>query len=223
VYSTCKWDRVVRTVVQYVLWCHTVGKQRSAPWGRDLLSYQSQRCSLGPCQCQEVYVGKPTQPGKTAEDRSGFILQIFDCLGPSAYKYLRTWFNPESYNLWSNPESYIFPNVVTSNKGKTVQLIRRDIQFNYDRWTSLSALIYFRDSCGIIAYAASCRVKVFYSKGQRRQRNQQPQTLIATSTLKHTYVSMCWWQLEFGVVGSSDVFDPSSRIPWPYRMLKLSI
>ena len=23
VYSTCKWDRIVRTVVQYVLWCHT--------------------------------------------------------------------------------------------------------------------------------------------------------------------------------------------------------
>ncbi len=22
VYSTCKWDRIVRTVVQYVLWCH---------------------------------------------------------------------------------------------------------------------------------------------------------------------------------------------------------
>ena len=22
-YSTCKWDRIVRTVVQYVLWCHT--------------------------------------------------------------------------------------------------------------------------------------------------------------------------------------------------------
>lgn len=26
---------------------------------------------------------------------------------------------------------------------------------NYGRWTSLSALIYFRDSCGIIAYAAA--------------------------------------------------------------------
>ena len=25
----------------------------------------------------------------------------------------------------------------------------------YGRWTSLSALIYFRDSCGIIAYAAA--------------------------------------------------------------------
>ena len=23
VYSTCKWDRIVRTVVQYVLWCHS--------------------------------------------------------------------------------------------------------------------------------------------------------------------------------------------------------
>ena len=23
VYSTCNWDRVVRTVVQYVLWCHS--------------------------------------------------------------------------------------------------------------------------------------------------------------------------------------------------------
>ncbi len=22
VYSTCKWDRIIRTVVQYVLWCH---------------------------------------------------------------------------------------------------------------------------------------------------------------------------------------------------------
>jgi hypothetical protein len=26
---------------------------------------------------------------------------------------------------------------------------------NYGRWTSLSALIYFSDSCGIIAYAAA--------------------------------------------------------------------
>ena len=28
VYSTCKWDRIVRTVVQYVLWCHTSLSQR---------------------------------------------------------------------------------------------------------------------------------------------------------------------------------------------------
>ena len=27
VYSTCKWDRIVRTVVQYVLWCHKSHKQ----------------------------------------------------------------------------------------------------------------------------------------------------------------------------------------------------
>ena len=25
-YSTCKWDRIVRTVVQYVLWCHSDGR-----------------------------------------------------------------------------------------------------------------------------------------------------------------------------------------------------
>jgi hypothetical protein len=68
-----------------------------------------------------LHIGQPTQPGKTAEDGSGFILKIFDYLGPSAYKYLRAWF--DLHNLWSKPESYIFPNVVTSNKGKTVQLL----------------------------------------------------------------------------------------------------
>ena len=30
VYSTCKWDRIVRTVVQYVLWCHTTTSSSSA-------------------------------------------------------------------------------------------------------------------------------------------------------------------------------------------------
>ena len=115
---------------------------------------------------------------------AGFVLQIFDYAGPSAYKYLRTWFNV--HGLWSKPASYIFPNVVTSSKGKTTQLhfnkcvskkwyerqldamltaigedpkkysvhSLRAVQ-NYGRWTSLSALIYFRDSCGIIAYAAA--------------------------------------------------------------------
>jgi hypothetical protein len=34
-----------------------------------------------------------SQPGKTAEDGAGFVLQIFDHAGPSAYKYLRRWFN----------------------------------------------------------------------------------------------------------------------------------
>lgn len=146
-----------------------------------------------------LHIGQPTQPGKTAEDGSGFILQIFDYLGPSAYKYLRTWF--DLHDLWSKSESYIFPNVVTSNKGKTVQLLFNEcvskkwyerqldamltaigedskrysvhslraggatelflagaslaMVQNYGRWTSLSALIYFRDSCGIIAYAAA--------------------------------------------------------------------
>ena len=47
-------------------------------------------------------------------------MQIFDYAGPSAYKYLRTWFNV--HGLWSKPASYIFPNVVTSGKGKTTQL-----------------------------------------------------------------------------------------------------
>ena len=28
-YSTCKWDRIVRTVVQYVLWCHKTSKRLS--------------------------------------------------------------------------------------------------------------------------------------------------------------------------------------------------
>ena len=146
-----------------------------------------------------LHIGQPAQPGKTAEDGAGFVLQIFDYVGPSAYKYLRTWFN--LHGLWSKPESYIFPNVVTSNKGKTIQLhfneciskkwyerqldamltaIGEDpkkysvhslraggatelflagaslaVVQNYGRWTSLSALIYFRDSCGIIAYAAA--------------------------------------------------------------------
>ena len=67
-----------------------------------------------------LHVGQPAQPGKTAEDGSGFVLQIFDYAGPSAYKYLRTWFNV--HGLWSKPASYIFPNVVTSGKGKTTQL-----------------------------------------------------------------------------------------------------
>ena len=146
-----------------------------------------------------LHIGQPTQPGKTAEDGSGFTLQIFDYLGPSAYKYLKTWF--DLHDLWSKPQSYIFPNVVTSNKGKTVQLVFNEcvskkwyerqldamltaigedpkrysvhslraggatelflagaslaMVQNYGRWTSLSALIYFRDSCGIIAYAAA--------------------------------------------------------------------
>ena len=30
VYSTCKWDRIVRTVVQYVLWCHTPTRRSSS-------------------------------------------------------------------------------------------------------------------------------------------------------------------------------------------------
>ena len=37
VYSTCKWDRVVRTVVQYVLWCHnSAGRlpKKRDPWAR---------------------------------------------------------------------------------------------------------------------------------------------------------------------------------------------
>ena len=41
------------------------------------------------CKC----LAQPTSPVKTAEKRSGFTQQIFDCLGPSAYKYLRTWFD----------------------------------------------------------------------------------------------------------------------------------
>ena len=31
-----------------------------------------------------LHIGEPTQPGKTAEDRSGFILQICDYLSPRA-------------------------------------------------------------------------------------------------------------------------------------------
>ena len=122
------------------------------------------------------------RPGKTAEDGAGFVLQIFDYACPSAYKYLQTWFNV--HGLWSKPASYIFPNVVTSSKGKTTQLHFNEYMLtaigedpkkysvhslraggatelflsgtslamvqNYGRWTSLSALIYFRDSCGII-------------------------------------------------------------------------
>jgi len=60
-----------------------------------------------------LHVGQPAQSGKTAEDGAGFVLQIFDYAGPSAYKYLQTW---------SKPLSYIFPNEVTSSKGKTTQL-----------------------------------------------------------------------------------------------------
>ena len=112
------------------------------------------------------------------------------------YKYLKTWFDP--HDLWSKPQSNIFPNVVASNKGKTVQLLFNEcvskkwyerqldamltaigedpkrysvhslraggatelflagaslaMVQNYGRWTSLSALIYFRESLPMLRH-----------------------------------------------------------------------
>lgn len=152
-----------------------------------------------PCRSFKAHIGRPDQPGKTAKDGSGFILHIVDHKGPSAYKYLRTWFDLQS--LWNQPKYYIFPNVATfSMNQSTVFLFNQSVskKWNerrldamltaigedatkysvhslraggatelflsgasmaavqtYGRWKSDTALIYFRDTSGVVAHAAA--------------------------------------------------------------------
>ena len=68
-----------------------------------------------------IHIGSPEKPGKVAQSGSGYDVSIADFAGPSAYKYLKCWFN--AYDLWGQKFLYIFPRVIHSTTSREAQMI----------------------------------------------------------------------------------------------------
>jgi len=54
-----------------------------------------------------LHISSTQEPGKVAQDGSGYDVHIGDYSGPSGYKYLKCWF--DVHMLWAWKSLYIFP------------------------------------------------------------------------------------------------------------------
>jgi hypothetical protein len=171
-----------------------------------------------------VHIGRPDQPGKTAQDGGGFLVQIVDHKGPSAYKYLRTWF--DLHGLWIKPLLYIFPNWLHQAKARYGF---SSINVSVRNGTRVGLMLCLPHSVKIqsrtqyILFVPEVQRTSFYLVHQWQRSklmvagNQAmllytlgipPASIRGSQSLRVRCVPLYRWVLEMGVASPSDVLDP---------------
>ena len=83
-----------------------------------------------------LHIGSPQEPGKVAQDGSGYDVHIGVNSDTSGYKYLKCWF--DAHMLWGRKSLYIFPRLLQASSSHKAQMIFTVDQQEVVRATTLS-------------------------------------------------------------------------------------